>query len=214
MPEPPIQPSRSALLMFDMVNGFVHSSDPERARYTAESGMIDRCVEILAGARTAGMRVFYANSAHRADGSDYAPTIADANIELVPWPGGPRLMDPVPPLEGTPAADVIDELAPAADDFVLLKRRWSAFAGTPLDILLRGLGIDTILIAGGSTDIGIVSTAYAGRDLGYHLVVLRDACGTHRPGAQKFCMDRLFPRLARVMTVARALQLIEGDQRA
>jgi nicotinamidase-related amidase len=209
MPQPAIDPQRTALLLFDMVNGFVHSSNPERARHVKESHLVERCVQITDAARAAGVRVFYASSEHRRDGTDYAPTLVDANHELVPYPDGPQLMDNPPPFEGTPEAEIIDELAPRPEDYVLTKRRWSAFAGTPLDILLRGLGIDTILLAGGSTDIGIIATAYAARDLGYHLVILRDACGTHRPGAQDFSMDRLFPRLARVMTVEQAAGLID-----
>ena len=88
------------------------------------------------------------------------------------------------------------------------KPRWSAFAGTSLDPVLRGIGVDTILLAGGSTDVGIIATAYSARDLAYHLIVLRDGCQSQRPGAQDFCMDRLFPRLARVMTVQQALALL------
>jgi nicotinamidase-related amidase len=203
-----LDPQRSGLVLFDMLNAYVRSADPERARHTVESGLVERCVEMTTAARAAGVRVFYANSLHRADGTDYAPTIVDADTELVPWPGGPRLMAPAPGIEGTTGAQVIPELEPRPEDYIVPKSRWSAFAGTSLDVLLRGLGIDTILLAGGSTDIGIAATAYAARDLGYHLVVLRDACQTHRPGAQDFCMDRLFPRLSRVLTVKEAIALV------
>jgi ureidoacrylate peracid hydrolase len=204
----PIDPRRSALVLFDMLNDFVRPKDPERARATAESGAIERCVEIRDAAHAAGLRVFYANSAHRPDAADYAPTIVDANNNLVPWPDGPQLMQPPPGTIGTYGAEIIDELAPAPEDYIVPKHRWGAFAGTSLDILLRGLGIDTILLAGGSTDLGVLATGYAARDLGYNLVVLRDACHTHRPGAQEFCMERLFPRMARVMPVADAIALI------
>jgi hypothetical protein len=78
----------------------------------------------------------------------------------------------------------------------------------PATILLRALGIVTMLLGGGSTDLGVLATGYAALDLGYNLVVLRDACHTHRPGAQEFCMERLFPRMARVMPVADAIALI------
>src|SRR5262249_46565194 len=109
---------------------------------------------------------------------------------------------------GTHTGDVIPELAPEPDDFVIGKSRWSAFVGTSLDLVLRGLGVDTVLLAGGSTDVGIIATAYSAPGLGYHLIVLRAACQSQRPGAQDFCMDRLFPRMARVMTVAQACSLL------
>jgi ureidoacrylate peracid hydrolase len=200
-----IDPRRTALVLFDLLNAFVNSDDPVR-RESAHAAL-GPCRRALDAARGGGMRVFYANSVHRPDGTDYAPTITDASTELAPWPDGPRLMGMPPGIEGTSGAEIVAELEPAAADYVVPKHRWSAFAGTSLDILLRGLGIDTILLAGGSTDIGILSTACWARDLGYHLVVLRDACQTHRPDAQEFCMTRLFPRMARVMTVDEVLDL-------
>lgn len=208
MPQVPIEPSRTALVFFDMLNCYVHPPDPERERRILATGYVDRCVEIGRAARAAGIPVFYTNGAHRPDGQDYAPTLVDANMELEPWPDGPRLMAPPVAIAGTPAAEVIPELRPEPGDWVIGKPRWSAFAGTSLDLVLRGLGIDTLLLAGGSTDVGIIATAYAARDLGYHLIILRDACQSQRPGAQEFCMDRLFPRMARVMTVAQAIALL------
>ncbi len=208
MPQVPIEPTRTALIFFDMLNCYVHPPDPERERRILATGYVDRCVEIGRAARAAGIPVFYTNGAHRPDGKDYAPTLVDANMELEPWPDGPRLMAPPVAIAGTPAAEVIPELRPEPGDWVIGKPRWSAFAGTSLDLVLRGLGIDTILLAGGSTDVGIIATAYAARDLGYHLIILRDAFQSQRPGAQEFCMARLFPRMARVMTVAQAIALL------
>ncbi len=153
---------------------------------------------------------FSAGNAYRLDGMDYGRVITDADMQLNPWPDGPRLMANPVAIEGTAPAQIIAELAPQPGDHVIPKHRWSSFAGTHLNILLRGLGIDTILLAGGSTDVGIISSAYAARDLGYHLIVLRDAC---RPYAQDqdFCMSRLFPRMARVMNVEQAIGLIEAS---
>jgi ureidoacrylate peracid hydrolase len=79
--------------------------------------------------------------------------------------------------------------------------------------LLRTRGVDTLLLSGGSTDVGIAATAYAARDLGYHLVVVRDCCHTERPGAQEFFMQRLFPRMARVLDADAAIALIEAPAR-
>jgi nicotinamidase-related amidase len=163
-------------------------------------------------ARAMGIPVFYTNGAHRPDSKDYAPTLSDANMELEPWPDGPQLMRVGVAVAGTHAGDVIPELTPEPGDWVIGKPRWSAFVGTSLDPVLRGIGVDTILLAGGSTDVGIIATAYSARDLAYHLIVLRDACQSQRPGAQDFCMDRLFPRMARVMTVAQACALLPTRQ--
>jgi nicotinamidase-related amidase len=208
MPQVPIDPSRTALILFDFLNCYVHPSDPEKERRILATGYVDRAKEMVTAARAAGMPVFYTNGAHRADGLDYGRTLVDANMELEPWPDGPRLMGQPVAIEGTPAGSIIPELPPQPGDWVMGKPRWSSFVGTSLDVALRGIGVDTILLAGGSTDVGIVATAYSARDLGYHLIVLRDACQSQRPGAQDFCMDRLFPRMARVMTVQQAIGLL------
>jgi ureidoacrylate peracid hydrolase len=206
----PIPKASSCLVVFDMQNEFVRPpQDPARTESIAASGAIERCREILTFARQEHIPVFYVNSSHRPDAADFAPTVVDAATNLVPFPDGPRLMGPPRGADGTPGVEVIDELAPEPEDFVVKKHRWGAFTGTSLDILLRGLHIDTILLTGGSTDLGVLSTAFAARDLGYNVVVLRDACHTQRPEAQVYCMEWLFPRMARVMTVGEAVDLLE-----
>src|SRR5438045_3228417 len=144
MPQVPIDPRRTGLVIFDMLNGYIRPADPVRARQIAESGIVDRCREILAAARASGIRVYYANGAYRADGSDCARTIVDANMDSVPWPDGPRPMQPPTAVEGSPEAQVIPELEPQPEGYVIGKHRWSAFVGTPLDLLLGGVGIDTV----------------------------------------------------------------------
>ena len=211
MPQVPIDPRKTGLVIFDMLQCYVYPTDPVRARFMAESRIVERCREILDAARETGIRVYYANGAYRADGTDCARTIVDANMELVPWPDGPRRMQPPTAVEGSPEAQIIPELEPRPEDYVIGKHRWSAFVGTPLDLLLSGVGIDTILLCGGSTDMGVLATAYSARDHGYNLIVLRDACQTHREGAQEFSMERLFPRMARVMTVRQAIGLISRE---
>jgi nicotinamidase-related amidase len=208
MPPVPIDPARTALIYFDMLNCYIHPPNPDLERRILATGVVERCVEIGRAARAVGIPVFYTNGAHRPDSKDYAPTISDANMDLEPWPDGPRLMRGGGAIAGTPAGAVIAELTPQPGDWIIGKPRWSAFVGTALDPSLRGIGVDTVLLAGGSTDVGIVATAYSARDLGYHVIVLRDACQSQRPGAQDFCMDRLFPRMARVMTVQQACALL------
>jgi nicotinamidase-related amidase len=88
------------------------------------------------------------------------------------------------------------------------KQRWSAFFQTNLDLQLRVREIATIIIAGGSTDVGIASTVFAARDLDYGIVVVRDACYSTRGPNHDFFMDRVFPRMARVMTTDQVIALM------
>jgi len=208
MPQVPIDPQRTALILFDFLNCYVYPPDEERRWHVEATGVVERAQAMTAAARAAGMPIFYTNGAHRADSSDDSPGLTDAGYDLTPWPDGPRRMGPPTALAGTPAGEVIPELAPQDGDWVIGKQSWSPFVGTELNTVLRTLGVDTVAVAGGSTDVGIVATAYSARDLGFHVIVLRDACQSPFPGAQDFCMDRLFPRMARVMTVEQAIGLL------
>jgi nicotinamidase-related amidase len=89
---------------------------------------------------------------------------------------------------------------------VITKHRWSAFHQTHLELSLRTAGIDTIILAGGSTNVGIASTAYAARDRDFSLIIVRDACRSARdPSINEFFMDEIFPRISRVMTLQELL---------
>src|SRR6266849_5879816 len=81
-------------------------------------------------------------------------------------PSAPRERKPVV-AAGTWEAQVIDELEPQPQDYIIPKFRWSAFHQTYLDLALRNRNIDTLVIAGGSTDVGVASTAYTARDMDY-----------------------------------------------
>jgi nicotinamidase-related amidase len=70
-----------------------------------------------------------------------------------------------------------------------------------LDLALRARGVDTLVISGGSTDVGVASTAFAARDLDYNLVIASDACTSAEADNHEQLMRRIFPRMARVRTV-------------
>ena len=91
---------------------------------------------------------------------------------------------------------------------MVIKQRWSSFFQTNFDLQLRVRGIDTIVIAGGSTDVGIASTVYSARDLDYGIVVVRDCCYSTRGNNNDFFMDRVFPRMGRVMNTDQAVALM------
>jgi ureidoacrylate peracid hydrolase len=203
-----LDPRRSALLFFDMLNGHVKKNDPEtRSRYRS---VIVAAMELLRAARARGMMIAYACAAHRADNATSAHTLRDADNRLRPLnPDAPRETKPVV-AAGTWEAQVIDELAPAPEDYLIPKYRWSAFFQTYLDLALRARGIDTLVIAGGSTDVGVASTAYAARDLDYNLVIASDACTSPERDNHEQLMKRVFPRMARVRTAAQVVAMLEA----
>jgi nicotinamidase-related amidase len=199
--------SHTGLVLFDALNGYLHPDNPAKVRFLTERNILPNLQRLLAGARKVGMTAFYPSGAHAADGSDSVDRLTDTDMELAP---GGSVEKPIRPHfhKGSREADIAPELAPAQGDVVVPKQRWSSFFQTNFDLQLRVRGIDTIVIAGGSTDVGIASTVYAARDLDYGIVVIRDGCYSTRGPNNDFFMDRVFPRMGRVMTVDEAVALM------
>jgi nicotinamidase-related amidase len=163
----------------------------------------------LEAARRAGLVVMYAAADHRPDNATSAHLVTDTDNRLRPIPAVRRESKPVV-AAGTWEAQVIDELKPQPQDYMIPKFRWSAFHQTYLDLALRSRNIDTLLIAGGSTDVGVASTAYAARDMDYNLVIVSDACTSPEEDNHRQFMQRIFPRMARVRTAAQVLRMLAG----
>jgi len=81
-------------------------------------------------------------------------------------------------IQGTAGAQVISELNPEAGDLIVAKPRFSAFFKTDLDITLREWGVDTVVIAGVSTEICVLSTAYDAVCHDFNVIVLDDCCAS------------------------------------
>ena len=80
-------------------------------------------------------------------------------------------------------------------------RRIGAFSGSDLDVVLRGLRADHLVLAGISTCGVILSTVRYAGDLDYGMTVLFDACADHDPEVHRVLMRKVFPRQAEVVTV-------------
>ena len=92
-----------------------------------------------------------------------------------------------------PAARVHPAVAPDPADLVLTKRRVSAFAGSDLDVLLRGLAADTLVLAGIATSGVVLSTLRQAADLDYRLVVLADGCLDADAEVHRVLTEKVFP---------------------
>ena len=206
--DPKLSAGRTGLVLFDALNGYLHPQDnPAKVQFLSERGILPNMQRLLAGARKVGMSTFYPSGAHAADGSDSVDRLTDTNMDLQ---SGGSSDKPIRPrfYAGSRDSEIAPELAPAEGDVVVIKQRWSSFFQTNFDLQLRVRGLDTIVIAGGSTDVGIASTVYSARDLDYGIVVVRDCCYSTRGNNNDFFMDRVFPRMGRVMTTDEAVALM------
>jgi nicotinamidase-related amidase len=199
----------TGLLLFDALHGYLHPSDPEKLAFLDQHKILLNLKRLLDGARRAGLITFYPSGAHAGDGSDTVERLTDTDMDLNPL--GVRGKPIRPHIhKGSQDSEIAAELKPAPGDVMVPKNRWSSFFQTNLELQLRVRGIDTIVLAGGSTDVGIAATAYAARDLDFGLVIVRDACFSMRGNNNDFFMDRVFPRMGRVMTVDEAVNLMSA----
>ncbi len=94
------------------------------------------------------------------------------------------------------------ELAPEEHEIVVTKRRFSAFTGSDLEVVLRGQGIQHIILAGVSTSGVILSTLREAADKDYQLTVIKDCCKDGDEEVHNVLMNKVFPRQADVITAS------------
>jgi nicotinamidase-related amidase len=172
-------PAATALLVIDMQNDFLLPDAPVPTPGGLE---LVPAIAALAGAcRAAGYPVVFTQEMHRADGSDFG-------IELV--------FEPPHCLEGTAGVDLVAGLDPGPGDLLIRgKRRYDAFVGTDLDVVLRSHGVENVLVAGVCTDICVIATVQHARNLDYRVFVLSDlvaATTEERQAAAIACMEHVF----------------------
>ena len=142
-----------AILVVDMLNDFVTGAlGCDRAR-----AIVPATAKLLEAARSKGVPVIYCNDAH----------LPGIDRELQIW--GDHA------IAGTPGAEVIPELAPQKQDFVVPKRRYSGFFQTDLDILLKELGVKTVVMTGLHAHMCVRHTSADAYCLGYDVVVAKEA---------------------------------------
>ena len=195
------------MLVFDLLHGHVNKDPSTRARFEP---VIAKARLLLDAMREAGCMVAYAHADHRADRATSAVILRDTDNRLRPISPGDAASHKPLLTGGTAQTRIIEELQPQPQDYLIPKHRWSAFHGTYLDLALRTRGIQNLVLCGGSTDVGVASTAYAARDLDYQLVIASDACTSPEGDNHEQFMTRIFPRMSRVRTVAQVLALLQG----
>ena len=148
--------SRMAVLVLDMLNDFVTGE----LKTKRAARIIKPIQKLVKAARAHGVPVIYSNDAHFSN--DYEVTEKWGRHAI----------------KGTWGAEVIPELAPAEEDFVVEKRFYSGFYETGLDELLRslykGLGVETVILVGLHAHICVRHTAASAFYRGYRIVVPRD----------------------------------------
>ena len=115
----------------------------------------------------------------------------------------PRPLTDVERPRMTPAAgwsDIVPEMGPKTGDVVVTKHQPGAFYATDLDVQLRRRGIQTIVLCGIATNIGVEATARVGFEHGYNLVFAADAMTARDAELHAMSVSKFFPTIGRVRT--------------
>jgi biuret amidohydrolase len=170
------RPEQLGLLVYDMQVGILEQI-AERDR------VIQRVGEVLEAARGAGVRTYFTRHVTLP-----VELMGVAQLRMWrAWQRVDRLEDVRSPfLPDAPQTQIVPELKPSDREAVLDKLTLSAFAGTPLELALRGAGVGALAIVGVATEIGIEPTVRHAGDLGFIPVVITDACaaGNAEAGAR------------------------------
>ncbi len=186
-----IAPGRTALLLVDMQVDFAQGGD---ARNNSDIQAAVRQAEILAAAaRAANVPCVFVRLVTRPQ---------DDTAFLAEWKKR-RGTDKDEPLcrEGTRGADFVGP-RPQGGEMVFSKSRYNGFAGTGLDAALRGAGIDTLVVAGLTTECCIDSTVRDAFERDYHVVVASDATACNAPDLQKAALKALALNCASLASTA------------
>ncbi len=175
------RPSSLGLIVYDMQVGILE-------QIASREEVIQNVLEVLGAARAAGVRTYFTRHVT-------LPVELMGAAQLRMWRAWQRVdqLEDVrsPFLPDAPQTQIVPELAPTEKEAVLDKLTLSAFAGTPLELALRGAGVGAIAIAGVATEIGIEPTVRHAGDLGFIPVVVTDACAAGNAEAGARTMDNL-----------------------
>ena len=175
------RPDRLALLVYDMQVGILGQiADADR--------VVANVKQALQAARAAGVRTFFTRHITLP-----VELMGVAQLRMWrAWQGVDRIEDVTSPfLPDAPQTQVIPELAPTEKEAVLDKLTLSAFAGTPLELALRGAEVQALAVVGVATEIGIEPTVRHAGDLGFIPVVLTDACAAGNAEAGERAIETL-----------------------
>lgn len=179
VPEPVIDPAKTALLIIDMQNQFVRRDSPEAEAFKAagewerwipfhdrlDETVIPNNVKLLEYFRKQKMTVTYAQIAClREDGEDRSPVQKSEG-----WNG---IFLPI----NNPETQIIDELAPQKNEIVVSKTTDSVTTGTNYLTLLNFMGIETVVVTGIVTDQCVACSVRGLADAGYKVICVEDAC--------------------------------------
>jgi nicotinamidase-related amidase len=185
-----INPEKTALVVIDLQAGIANRElSPYTGKQVVENARKLANVFSEKGAFIALVRV------SSVDGKDRLNPRTDLEI------------NPVQPPKGWDI--IVPELNDISGTHIITKRQWGAFYGTDLDLQLRRRGVDTIVLCGIATGIGVDTTAREAYQYGYNQIFAEDAMTGITKEEHDYVCNYIFPRIGKVRSTEDVISLLK-----
>ena len=180
MPAQPFLVGQPVLLVIDIqastfIDDSAECSIPNMPGYRDR---MEKACALVAHARTCGVPVIFVQEAHRPDLIDFGRELDGSET--------------VHCLEGDPRTELaVEQLHITQTDYTIKKRRYSCFFGTDLEILLKSLKAETLVMVGGLTDVCVHYTFADGHQMDYHCRVVEDCVGGSSDAAHEASLNAM-----------------------
>ncbi len=183
---------KPVLIVIDMVNDFVGRLDSTR-----KGKLVEAVNELATALRRASHPVVWVRQ-------EFEPDLSDAFVEM-------RKKDIHVAIKGTAGCQILPELAVDPADFVIIKKRYSAFFGTDLDRILEQLRPDTLILAGVNTHACIRTTAIDAYQRDWPVVLAQDCIDSYDRPHHESTVRYLKDKIALVLTNAEIMASLASE---
>ena len=178
MPRQPTLVGQAVLIVVDIQKGAFMDQDFGIPVMPGHRANMERARSVVAAAHDAGIPVVFIQEIHRRDRVDFGREL-----------DGTEDVHCLEDDAGTPVA--FEEMGRKPSDYFIHKRRYSAFYGTELEILLKGLKAQTLILIGGLTDVCVHYTFVDGHQGDYHCRVVADCVGGSSTAAHAAALNAM-----------------------
>jgi nicotinamidase-related amidase len=188
-------PASCAVLTMEIQRGVIGdlSAFPQLAEAARQVGVVPNTVRLLDAARSRRIPVIHCTAEFRPDRAG-----STVNCRLV----AAVVRNPDHLLVGTPPTELVEGLGPEPGDLVSPRLHGvSPFTGTSLDPWLRSFDVRTVVATGVSVNLGVLGLAIEAVNLGYSVIVPRDAVAGLPADYADAVLDQTFPMIATITTV-------------
>lgn len=191
-----------AVLAIHLQNDIVHADGAFSgffAQSAADRGVVAQANRVIDAAHEVGSPVVFT-----CVGWDEGHRTLNANTPLLQIVQQHKCLT-----NGTWQTQLLEDITPGSDDLVLVNERVSNFEASPLDQILRGKGVDTLVVFGVATNASVESTTRHASDLGYNVIVVEDASSTTGDEAHNASIASL-GLFAQIVSTEEAVQRLKG----